>query len=110
MHWKRLLRNAMVGMLTGIALSQIIAIIAAYALRLGYFMPYPAALPEIAGGELNAVALIMAVSGLLGMGISLALGFVQYQDIKPHNRRIAILLSLTATILPFLILLIIIMS
>lgn len=83
MLWKRLLHNGIFGMLTGIALSNIIALIVSYALHLGYFMPYPAALPEVVGGELNATMLVMAFCGLLGAGIGLALGFISRQQSHP---------------------------
>ena len=66
---KRCLRCALIGATAGIALSYIAAIVVSCALELGYFMPCPAALPEIAGGEMNAVILQTAVCALAGAGV-----------------------------------------
>ncbi len=56
-----------------VAAQYIAAIALSYALRLGYFMPYPAALSEVLGGELNAVLLTAITSAALGGLIALGL-------------------------------------
>lgn len=63
---KQLWNAILVGALSGIALMHIAALIISYRLRLGYFLPYPASLPEQVGGEMNAVLLQTLVCALLG--------------------------------------------
>ena len=45
------LKHCLIGMTAGIAANELVGILISYALRLGYFMPYPASLPERVGGE-----------------------------------------------------------
>lgn len=63
---KGLLNTFLCGAMLGIAAQYIAAIALSYALRLGYFMPYPAVLSEALGGELNAVMLTALASAALG--------------------------------------------
>ena len=59
-------KGLMMGSLMGIALHSIAALALSYALRLGYYLPYFANLPEQVGGELNAVLVQMALAAVLG--------------------------------------------
>jgi hypothetical protein len=104
MVWKRLLRYGILGMLTGIALNYIVAMIASYMLRLGYYMGYPAALPESVGGEFNATLLVMAACGCLGLGIGLMLGLIKSRTLKPLIRILASVLVIAAAVTPLLLL------
>ena len=57
----------------GVGLQQLVAISVSAWLHLGYYMACITTLPEMAGGEIRAVVLQMAVSGLAGAGIALEL-------------------------------------
>ena len=61
------------GALMGVGLQQLVAISVSAWLHLGYYMACITTLPEMAGGEIRAVVLQTAVSGLAGAGIALAL-------------------------------------
>lgn len=58
--------TALRGALYGIALGYLGGLGACAWLRLGYFMPYPASLPERVGGELQAAAVFALVCGAAG--------------------------------------------
>ncbi len=62
-------KHCLIGAIAGIAADYLAAIAASYALRLGYFTPCLASLPERVGGEMNAVLLQLALCALLGAGI-----------------------------------------
>ena len=102
--FKKLLFHEVVGLLAGVALNMIIAIALSYALRLGYFMPYPAMLPERVGGEMNAVLITALLCGWAGGGVGLAFGLSQSQGIKPSARKVYATLTLCVAVLPALIL------
>jgi len=68
MH-KHVIHRGLQGLLFGIAVQYIAAIIFSLYLRLGYLLLYPATFAERFGGEMNAVLLVTAVCGLIGMGI-----------------------------------------
>lgn len=57
----------------GVGLQQLVAISVSAWLHLGYYMACITTLPEMAGGEIQAVVLQTAVSGLAGAGIALEL-------------------------------------
>ena len=57
----------------GVGLQQLVAISVSAWLHLGYYMACITTLPEMAGGEIRAVVLQTAVSGLAGAGIALEL-------------------------------------
>lgn len=101
---KRLLKDSLIGALCGIAGNYIVALISSYILKLGYFMPYPAAMPESVGGELNAVLLTMLLCTALGAGIGLAIGFIRTRTLIPLKRNTAAVLSLAISLLPTLLL------
>lgn len=61
-----------IGFLTGVVANQVVALAVSYALKLGYYMPCIASLPERVGGELNAVLLQMLVCGMLGASAGIA--------------------------------------
>lgn len=71
------LRRGLIGFTAGIAVDYIAAIIASYILKLGYFMPCPASLPEQVGGEMNAVLLQAMVCGLAGAAMGIAAAFLR---------------------------------
>ena len=102
--WKKFVRNGLLGISVGIALNTVLAIAVSYWLQLGYLMPYPAALPEYVGGEINAALLTMVVCGLLGMGFGFAITWLRVKQIKPLVRNAAATLSLGAAALPVFVL------
>lgn len=68
---KGILKSVGLGAAIGLALNQIICYVVSAALRLGYCMLFPAALPERVGGEMNAALCQMLLFMLLGMGVAL---------------------------------------
>jgi len=100
---KRILKDSLIGMLCGIAGNYMIALIASYVLKLGYFMPYPAAMPESVGGELNAVLFTMLSCAALGIGIGLAYGFASTRTMKPLKRILCAVLSIAIAVIPALL-------
>lgn len=79
---KRHLKIALDGAAKGVV--QYLATLAAsICLHLGYFMPYPAFLPEAVDGELQAVIWMAALSALLGAGVALAFRGVAHAGRKP---------------------------
>ena len=66
---KGLGKPCLVGAISGVAANYLIAIAVSYVLRLGYFMPTLASLPERVGGEMNAVLLQLALCALAGAGV-----------------------------------------
>ena len=62
---KRYLKIALDGAAKGVAVQYLATLAASICLHLGYFMPYPAFLPEAVGGELQAVIWMAALSALL---------------------------------------------
>lgn len=98
--WKGIMQSGAVGMLAGIALSQIVAVALSCRLRLGYFMPCPASLPEQVGGEINAVILQMAVCGLAGMGAGMAWRIGRLCPWRPAKRLAGAALSFLICSLP----------
>ena len=76
---KKLFSACLIGAAAGIALETLTAIVLSLWLRLGYYLPYPAALPEQVGGEMNAVLLQTAVSALLGAGVGAALRLARWK-------------------------------
>lgn len=69
---KRHLKIALDGAAKGVAVQYLATLAASICLHLGYFMPYPAFLPETVDGELQAVIWMAALSALLGAGVALA--------------------------------------
>ena len=69
---KGLIGRCLLGALAGVAADYLAAVVASCALRLGYFMPCFAWLPERVGGEMNAVWLQLMLCMLLGAGIGAA--------------------------------------
>lgn len=63
---KRYLCAALRGFLYGVALQYLAAAVLSLVLRLGYLMLYPAGLPEMASGEIQAVLLMALPCGLVG--------------------------------------------
>ena len=68
MH-KAFAKHCLIGAISGVATNYLAAITLSYVLRLGYFAPCLASLPEQVGGEMNAVVLQLALCALLGAGI-----------------------------------------
>ena len=69
---KRYLKIALDGAAKGVAVQYLATLLASICLHLGHFMPYPAFLPEIVGGELQAVIWMAVLSALAGAGVALA--------------------------------------
>lgn len=86
---KQLVKAGLTGALAGIALMHITALAVSYRLNLGYFLPYPASLPEQAGGEINAILLQTLVCALLGAGVGVALPFLRQKPWRPVKRALA---------------------
>ena len=80
---KRHLKIALDGAAKGVAVQYLATLAASICLHLGYFMPYPAFLPEAVGGELQAVIWMAALSALLGEGVALGFRGVALGVIKP---------------------------
>lgn len=63
---RKVLFYGLAGAAVGLSANQALNLLLSYALHLGYYAPCWVALPEIAGGELNAVFLQMAVTAGAG--------------------------------------------
>lgn len=83
---KRHLKIALDGAAKGVAVQYLATLAASICLHLGYFMPYPAFLPEAVGGELQAVIWMAALSALLGEGVALAFRGVAHAEENPCPR------------------------
>ena len=83
---KRHLKIALDGAAKGVPVQYLATLAASICLHLGYFMPYPAFLPEAVGGELQAVIWMAALSALLGAGVALAFrdAHVGRKPVPPH--------------------------
>ncbi|MDD3334974.1 MAG: hypothetical protein PHI98_05585 [Eubacteriales bacterium] len=97
---KHLLKTVGIGAAIGLAANQIISYIVSSALHLGYYMAYPAALPEYVGGEMNAVALQMIGFALLGAGIAAAFCIGRHRLWRMRTRVIGVAASVAVSILP----------
>lgn len=78
---KRHLKIALDGAAKGVAVQYLATLATSICLHLGYFMPYPAFLPEAVGGELQAVIWMAALSALLGAGVAHA----GRKPVPPHS-------------------------
>ena len=74
---RKLVHNAFLGAVFGMAANYGVAVVASYALGLGYLMPYPAILPERVGGEMNAVLLMLVLCAAIGMAVGIAVGLLR---------------------------------
>jgi len=77
------LKIALDGAAKGVAVQYLATLAASICLHLGYFMPYPAFLPEAVGGELQAVVWMAVLSALLGAGVALAFSGAAHVGRKP---------------------------
>ncbi len=66
---KRMIKATLHGAVAGVALNAVAALTVSYWLRLGYYMPCLASLPEQVGGELNAALLQMLVAAAAGAAV-----------------------------------------
>ncbi len=64
---KSWIKISLMGIVSGLAANQLVCFLTSKALRLGYYAACPAWLPEMAGGEMNAVLLQMALFALVGV-------------------------------------------
>ena len=69
---RRVFCRGLTGFMAGVAVDYIAAIVTSFILKLGYFMPCLAFLPEQVGGEMNAVLLQAMICGLTGAAIGMA--------------------------------------
>lgn len=63
---KRMIKAILHGAVAGVALNAVAALAVSYWLRLGYYMPCLATLPEQVGGELNGALFQMSVAAAAG--------------------------------------------
>ena len=91
-------KHCLIGALAGVATNYLAAIALSYALRLGYFAPCLASLPERVGGEMNAVLLQLALCALLGAGVGAGAHILRQSKGRPQRR----LLLAAATMIGFL--------
>lgn len=87
------LRRGTIGFTAGIAADYIAAMIVSFVLKLGYFMPCLASLPEKVGGEMNAVLLQAITCGFAGAAIGIATVFLRMKKMKAVKHRTAIVLA-----------------
>ncbi|MGN0753666.1 MAG: hypothetical protein ACI4ME_04335 [Aristaeellaceae bacterium] len=73
---KHLLACGAIGMLSGIAMNQLLSLLMSYMLNLGYYAPCFTWLSEYFGGELNAATIQMLCAALLGMVVSIVIGLI----------------------------------
>ncbi len=92
------LRACLNGALTGIAVEYVAAIVVSLRLRLGYFLPYIASLPEQVGGEMNAVLLQTAVCALLGAGAGVAWRLAHWKPWPARKRILGIAVSVAVSV------------
>lgn len=95
-----IVRRSLLGIPCGIAFSYIVAIAISLYLRLGYFMPCPVSLPEVVGGEMNAVLLQTGFCGLVGAGFGAASMFWQIPGWKLSQKAIAFGSAVLPLLLP----------
>lgn len=76
---KHLVFRGLQGLLLGIAVQYVLAIALSLYLRLGYLLPYPATFAERFGGEMNAVLLATAASGLIGLAAGVVTAIVGHR-------------------------------
>ena len=84
--FRRILRRGMIGFTAGIAVDYIAAMIVSFVLKLGYFMPCLASLPEKVGGEMNAVLLQAMICGFAGAAIGTVPMFFKTNKMKAAKR------------------------
>ncbi|MDD3212262.1 MAG: hypothetical protein PHY64_01230 [Eubacteriales bacterium] len=96
---KQLIKASLIGALGGIAIMHVAALALSYQLRLGYFLPYPAFLPEWAGGEMNAVLLQTLVCALLGAGVGVALKLLRQRPWRLGKRALGAAASVALSML-----------
>lgn len=98
--WKKAAKSGLIGLLAGIAAHELISLAVSALLRLGYYMPFPAWLPERVGGEMNATALLTLFSGLLGAGAGLALSIARCGAWGAGKRALVSALALLLALAP----------
>ena len=100
---KSMLKAIGIGASMGLAANQIVSYAVSAVLRLGYYMPYPATLPERLGGEMKAVAAQMIASALLGAGFAAAWHIGHHPRWKVRTRVIGAAASVMASVSPILL-------
>ena len=93
------LRRGIIGFTAGIAVDYIVAMVVSFVLKLGYFMPCLASLPEKVGGEMNAVVLQAMIFGIIGAAIGVVPVFFKMSKVKGAKRYIASVLTVIAFVL-----------
>ena len=97
---KRILKAAALGAVIGLAANQLVSYLTSAALQLGYFMAYPANLPERVGGEMNAVLCQMAFFALLGMGVGLCVSLARRSSARGGRRLLLLVPISAASVMP----------
>ena len=92
--------STLIGMIAGIAAQSTGSLLISWALKLGYWLPYPEILPETVGGEMNAALLTQVVCALAGAGIGLAIGIIRNPGFVKRNIRIKAIFSVVLTFSP----------
>lgn len=94
------LRRGLIGFAVGIAVDYVAAMITSFVLKLGYFMPCLASLPEQVGGEMNAVLLQAMTCGLAGTAVGIATAVLKMGKRKPAKRLVALVFMVIALVFP----------
>ena len=96
---KQMAKRATIGLVSGIALEHIVALVTSIALHLGYYAPCLVALPERVGGEIPAVLWQTGLSALLGAVVGACSVFWGVRKWKWGLRFAAFLLPVAACVL-----------
>lgn len=97
---RKLLGRGFIGFLCGVAIDYIVAIIVSCQLELGYFMACLTTLPEMLGGEMNAVILQTFACGLAGFGVALAHALAGAERWRLRTRAISATVTITISLAP----------
>ena len=86
---KRFFARAAIGLVAGVALEHVLALIISVALNLGYYAPCVVTLPERVGGEINAVLWQMGASAALCCAVGACSTFLSARNWKLRARLLA---------------------
>ena len=104
---KKMVARAGFGLVAGVALEHVIALVTSVALNLGYYSPCLVSLPERVGGEINAVLWQMGASALLCAVIRAVSVFLGMHNWRARTRWLAfgmpVVVCLLAIVLLYLL-------
>ena len=104
---RKMARRGLIGLVAGVALEHVIALMTSIILNMGYYSPCLVSLPERVGGEINAVLWQMGASALLCAVIGAASVFLGMRNWRARTRWLAfgmpVVVCLLAIVLLYLL-------